>query len=369
MRTLQFLKKEMLHLIHAPQTVLLMLLFPALLTLVLGTAFSGLTARTIDLPEVKMPFVSDGGPVSALYLANSREPGIEFEETSREELDRRITAGTVKQYVEMRDRQIILHSDEQGSLEAMMVKMYSNAFIQQANLAATAMKEGRLDQISPQFAGYSRIESIAGKNEPNSFGYYGVTMLTMIIMYGTMQAMAQLILERARRTELRLIGSPYPMSRVFLVKTAAVCVMLLLQALVLILFNHFVYGIAYRSIWAVLLMLAPLAVFSTSMGVLVYQLVKNEGAASALLNILIVVIVFMGRGYMMVSPDEPFFAALSRFSPIGWINQGLFEYIYQDAAGQAIEAGVKLLAISVLMYALAFVLFKKEEGSDRVAAH
>ena len=40
-----------------------------------------------------------------------------------------------------------------------------------------------------------------------------------------------------------------------------------------------------------------------------------------------------------------------------------------DAAGQAIEAGVKLLAISVLMYALAFVLFKKEEGSDRVAAH
>ena len=37
MRTLRFLGKEALHLITAPETILLMLLFPLVLTWVLGT--------------------------------------------------------------------------------------------------------------------------------------------------------------------------------------------------------------------------------------------------------------------------------------------------------------------------------------------
>ena len=64
MRTLQFLKKEALHSLAAPETVLLMLLFPLLLTWVLGTAFSNISSHAIDLPETRMPIVSDGGMVA-----------------------------------------------------------------------------------------------------------------------------------------------------------------------------------------------------------------------------------------------------------------------------------------------------------------
>ncbi len=368
MRTLQFLKKEALHLLKSPESVLLMLLFPILLTWVLGTAFSGLSARTIDLPEVNMPIVSDGGMISQLYQSNGAHSGINFQPISREEADKGLQDGSIKHLVELSDRAVIFHSDNANSLEGMMLKMYSSAFIQQANLASVAVREGRLDLANPQFKAYTRIEGMAGRNEPNSFGYYGVAMLTMILMYGSLQTVGMLSLEKSGRTSLRLKSSPYAMSKVFLVKAAASCVILMLQALILILFNHFVYGIQYRHIGMVLMMILPLAVFVTSLGILAYQLLRTESAASVFLNIITIALVFLGGGYMMVSMDDPTFALLARFSPIGWVNQGLFQYIYRDSTAPILSSDLKLMGLSLLLLLLAFWLFKKEEGSDRVAA-
>lgn len=368
MRTLQFLKKEALQSLAAPETVLLMLLFPLLLTWVLGTAFSGVSTRTIDLPETRMPFVSDGGMAARLYQNSAGKSGIIFEPVSGESVNEGLKAGSLKHYVELTDNKLILHSDDGKGLDAMMVRMYSNAFIQQANLSSLALKEKRLDLMAPQFQEYSVIEGIDGRMEPSSFGYYGVTMLTMILMYGSLQMVGMLSGEKAGRTSLRLKASPYQMSKVFLVKTAASCVVLMLQASIIVLFNHYVYGIQYRNIGLVLLSIVPLALFTTSMGVLAYQAFRKEAAASVFLNILTVALVFLGGGYMMVSMDNPTFAGLAQLSPLGWVNQGLFRYIYRGTHEALLAADIKLLGISLVMYLLAFWLFKKEEGSDRVAA-
>jgi ABC-2 type transport system permease protein len=346
MRTLRFLKKEALHLITAPETLLLMILFPVAITWVLGTALSSATGHTFDLPEVKIPMVSEGGMLSDIFIANSQASGLTFEKTEQAEVDRRIAAGTLKGYVELTGRDLILHSDDQGSLEAMMVKMYATAFTKQANLSALAIKEGKLGQAVPQFKSFARVEGIDGLNEPNSFGYYGVTMLTMIIMYGSIQAMSLLALEKNARTAQRLKASPYPMNRVFFVKAATACGIILLQALILILINHFVYGIDYRHIGMVMVMLIPLAVFVTSL----------------------VASVFMGRGYTPMPSDNGLFDVLYRISPIGWINEGLFTYIYQGETGAILSAGSKLLGLGLVMLLIAYALFRREEGSDLVAA-
>ncbi len=368
MRTLQFLKKEALHSLAAPDTVLMMLLFPLLLTWVLGTAFSNFSARTIDLPETRMPIVSDGGMMAQLYQNNSANSGLTFEPITREAAESGLKDGSLKQYVELTDQAVILHTDEETGLDAMMVRMYSNAFLQQANLTSYAVKSGRLDMMRPQFQEYTTIEGIDSRAEPSSFGYYGVTMLTMILMYGSLQTVSMLSREKDGRTSLRLKASPYAMSKVFLVKTFASCAILMLQAAIIMLFNHYVYGIAYRNMGLVLLMLVPLAVFVTSLGVLAYQALRTESAASVFINILTIALVFLGGGYMMVSLDDPTFATLTQLSPIGWVNQGLFRYIYRGSHEAIVSAGIKLLTISLVMYLLAFWLFKKEEGSDRVAA-
>lgn len=369
MRTLQFLKKEGLHSLAAPETVLLMLLFPLLLTWVLGMAFSNLSVRTLDLPQTRMALVSDGGMLSRLYQANSGQSGIVFENMTAEEAAEGAREGSLKQYVELTDKAVILHSDEGTGMDAMMVRMYTNAFLQQANLTGAALKAGRLDLLTPQVQKHVTVEGIDGRVEPSSFGYYGVTMLTMIMMYGSLQMVSMLSREKGERTGLRLKASPYQMSKVFMVKIIASCVILMLQAAIIVLFNHFVYGISYRSIPQVLAWLLPLAVFSTALGVLAYQVLRSESAASAFLNIMIFAMVFTGGGYMMVSMDNEVFSKLAGFSPVGWVNQGLFRYIYRGSREAIISAAVKLLGISLLMYLTTFWLFKREEGSDRVAAY
>lgn len=368
MRTLRFLKKEALHLIKAPETLLLMLLFPVVLTWVLGTALSSASGRTIDLPEIKMPVVSEGGMLSDIFIENSQEGGLTFEKTEQAEVDRRVAAGTLQEYVELKGKDLILHSDDPGNIEAMLVKMYATAFTKQANLSMLAVKEGKLGQMAPQFKSFSRIEGIDGANEPDSFGYYGITMLTMIIMYGSIQAMSLLALEKSARTALRLKASPYPMNQVFFVKIAAACVIILLQALVLVLINHFAYGIDYRNIGMVMLMLIPLAVFVTSLGVAAYQVIRAAGAASTFLNIITVIFVFTGRGYMTLPSDGGIFDALYRISPLGWINEGLLTYIYQGETSVVLSASFKFLGLGLLMLLIAYALFKREEGSDFVAA-
>ncbi|MGI6172438.1 MAG: ABC transporter permease [Christensenellales bacterium] len=369
MRTLRFLKKEALHLITAPETLLLMILFPVALTWVLGTALSSATGHTFDLPEVNMPIVSEGGMLSDIYIANSREAGITFEKTEQAEVDERIAAGTLKGYVELKDKELTLHSDDQGSIESMLVKMYSTAFIKQANLSALAIKEGKFAKAAPQFKNFASVEGIDGANEPDSFGYYGVTMLTMIIMYGSIQAMSLLALEKNARTAQRLKVSPYPMNRVFFVKTATACGIILMQALIVILVNRFAYGIEYRNIGMVLAMLIPLAVFVTSLGVASYQVLRNDNAASAFLNLITVAFVFMGQGYTALPSDNGLLDTLYRISPIGWINKGLFTYIYQGETGAILSAGLRLLGLGLIMLLIAYVLFRREEGSDLVAAN
>lgn len=369
MRTLRFLKKEALHLITAPEALLLMILFPVAITWVLGTALSSATGHTFDLPEVKMPIVSEGGMLSDIFIANSQAGGLTFEKTEQAEVDRRIAAGTLNGYVELTGKDLILHSDDQGSIEAMMVKMYATAFTKQANLSALAVKEGKFGQAVPQFKSFARVEGIDGANEPDSFGFYGVTMLTMIIMYGSIQAMSLLDLEKSARTVLRLKASPYPMNQVFFVKTATACGIILLQALILILINHFAYDINYRHIGMVMLMLIPLAVFVTSLGVAAYQVLRRAGAASMFLNIITVAFVFIGRGYQMMPYNNVFFdEILYRISPISWINEGLFAYIYQGEFGPVLSAGLKLFGLGLLMFLIAYALFRREEGSDLVAA-
>ena len=87
------------------------------------------------------------------------------------------------------------------------------------------------------------------------------------------------------------------------------------------------------------------------------------------LNIITVAFVFIGRGYQMMPYNNVFFdEILYRISPISWINEGLFAYIYQGEFGPVLSAGLKLFGLGLLMFLIAYALFRREEGSDLVAA-
>ena len=76
MRLLKVIKKEILHLVHEPETITLMIIFPFLLTWVLGTALGGvMSGGTAELPETSIPIVTQGGMLSDMYIKEAGNAG------------------------------------------------------------------------------------------------------------------------------------------------------------------------------------------------------------------------------------------------------------------------------------------------------
>lgn len=358
-QALMFLKKELLQVLYAPESLLLMLLFPLALTFVLGSAFSGHSAGNAELPKEEIPVVTEGAaPLAPFFVQYANQAGLALKRTDREALE------PGQQYISISGTGIVHHTDEQRSVTAATVSMYSRIFSRQTALGLRAVRRGLPAQGAPSMD-IVRVESIQGGDGPSSFGYYGVTMITMILMYGALQAVGLMAGETAGRTYLRLKASPVPMRRVFLLKALSASLALLMQLIVLLAANRWLYGVVYRSIPAVALLALPLVLFSCALGLMCYQLLRTEAGASALINILVVAMVFLGGGYMPL--DDGALAGLVGLSPVGMVNQGIFSYIYRDSLAEGVHAALWCLGLAALMLSVAYALFLREEGSDRVA--
>lgn len=369
MRILQFIKKEIQHVLSSSQSLLLMIIFPFALTLVLGSALSGSFSRVVEMPKITLPVVSPGDFRSNLYITQAKNAGLVFEPATQDQVNQQVQDKQVNAYVVLDSQQIAYHAAEFTTLEAMLVRTYSRIYAQQASMMGLALRSGRLDLTSPREGNFVETQGINQRVEPSSFGYYGISMLTMIMMYGAVQAVGLMSLEREQRTDLRLKASPFPINGVYAAKSGMSILTLLVQALILMLLNHFVFGVDYASIPLVLLSLIPFALFCNGLGLLVYQVTgSNAQSSSGILNLVIVVLVFLGGGYMPLSLMASSMEKVVALSPVGMTNQGLIADIYNQDVSKLLQAGAITGGLGLVMLLIAFVLYRKEEGSNRVAS-
>lgn len=372
MRTLQFIKKEIQHVLDSRDSLVMMIIFPFALTLVLGMALSGMFNQVIDMPDVTMPIVSAGDMQSKLFITQAQQAGLQFEETNLDDAKEQ-AATNGEGYLHLDEQGITFKTDNPGSINSLMVRTYGRIYARQASLAALAMQHGRLDLAAPQEGNYVTSQGIDTKKEPNSFGYYGITMLTMIMLYGTIQTTALMDIERKQRTYIRLKASPYSMSLVYLSKAFMATLTLLMQALILMGMNTLFFGVDYRSIPMVLLMLAPYALFCNGLGLMVYQVANSfsggHSAVDALLNLMIVALAYLGGSYFPLDYAGETLQKISSQSPVALVNSGLFGFIYNHDYSGINKAMAILGGLGALFLIIAFVLYKKEEGSDRVAGY
>ncbi len=141
-------------------------------------------------------------------------------------------------------------------------------------------------------------------------------------MYGALQTVGLLATEKIARTQLRLKASLFHEQGLPQVKMLMAALMLAAQVLLLLIVNHLVYGVNYRSIPVTLVMLMPLILFSTALGVASYQIMRNESSAISFLHLATIAMVFLGNGYLMATTDNAFMLGLTRFFPGGLDEPG-----------------------------------------------
>ncbi|HHT20458.1 MAG TPA: ABC transporter permease [Tissierellia bacterium] len=365
MRILPLLKKELLHLLQTPQSLFMMILFPIALTWVLGMGLSSISTRVIDLPEMAVPLVETDSSFGDVYRDNAAPVNIDFVPMTQAEALERFERGENENIVFLESGTIRhLTSTSDKSLENLMIRMYSSAFSHQANLFSYVSRHGRPDLMPLEVNDQVELKGIATQAEPSSFDYYGVTMLTLIMMYGTLQAAELVGFEARNRTNIRLKTSPTPMTLIFGSKVIAAILILTLQASIIVAANSLVFGVNYGHLGQLAALLIPYGVFTCSLGIALNQLASKLKLSEGIMVFLINLFLFVGGAYFPVD-QLGVIGTLQQYSPVKWINEAIFQSVYQGLSEKIVPLGIRFGLISVVLLVVAGYLFS-QRGADYV---
>ncbi|MBZ9636687.1 SagG family ABC transporter permease subunit [Clostridium sp. FP1] len=375
MRIFNIVVKEIKHNLRNKQIMVIMIALPIVLMWILGTAFSGVmggNSSMFDDAKVAYSIEGQGQRVQAFegFIKKIEKFGITAARI--QEYDSGINS--VKQteyacYIDFNEKEnkINLFKNERYNSEAAFVEVVFQAFVQKYNVVAEIAKVNPAsvkEVLKEDSKKYVEVKSIDRKKQPRAIDYYGITMTTLIIMYGCFSGAFAIYGEKTRKTGNRILTSPIKKYEYFIGKNIGSFVSLIFQLLIVIIFSRNVLNVDWgNSPGIVFLIMASEAFMATSLGIGAAFIFKTEATMTGVLNILIPVMVFLGGGYV---PLEQFNSELlfniAKFSPVKWANDTAFKVIYSGNFSDVFTTiAINLIAATVFL-TIATLIFRKERA-------
>lgn len=372
MKILSVAIKEIKQNLRDKRNMALMTLFPIILMLILGTAFSKVMGEAIDLGEIHVLYTIKGqGNISKGF------------ETLKEDLKKYNVSFTLSEdenkalegirdsnyscYIEFdeNNKQIKLYKNDRYNFNASLVESILNTFVQRYNVIS------EIAMVSPQTLGelpkdnikHVSIEALDSKKQPRAIDYYGVTMTTLIIMYASMTAGFGMNSERTRNTLNRIFVSPIKRREIFTGKVIGFLAITMIQITIVLIFSKYILKVNWGSnLGIVIAVLASEIILAVSIGIGVSFFAKSEGAMSGILNMLVSIMIFFGGGYVPLEQlKSKAIDAIAKFSPIKWVNDSMFNLIYREDFSKVIPAIIINLTLGIILIAISSLAFRREE--------
>lgn len=194
--------------------------------------------------------------------------------------------------------------------------------------------------------------SIEGTS-PRAIDYYAVTMLVMTLMYGATYGCMELddmfFNNIGKRIKTTSTGAFQHLLGVLI----GAIFTLLLQALVLILFTKYVYGVNWGSHpFIIAETIFALAVLSTAIGVMFGSVMGDSDKASGILRIIVPIFTFVSGGYIKISMGN---IPLINYVPNQLAQTSLFNTIYGGSLSVANESIITMFIIAIIAFAIAAI--------------
>ena len=240
------------------------------------------------------------------------------------------------------------------AMEASIVGNVLDSFIHGAN-AAVALQQLGTTEVLYSYGGAAIVEQplAASGVMPGAMDYYAVTMLVMIIMYGSLYAcygMRESYLDAVGR---RIKGSPVRGAEHYAGLVLANVVTVFLQLLLVLAITGLVYKVNWGDNLPLILLIAfSLVLLSISLGTMVAMVARNEMVAGGVLNIFIPVSTYIAGGYFKIASPGPVFNALQHLSPNNLAQTAIFNTIY----GGPVTQTAFLLGLMVLFILVTFAI-------------
>ena len=387
-RIWKLFKKELMHNIRDKNGSIMMILFPIILMLILGTALSGMFESNVTFDNVKIIYSIDNksesdndrldGKDNILQAFNSFiEQGKSMKiafldiENDKEGIERIKDAGvTAFVHVNKQDNTLRLYKNETYNFEANFVESILLAFVGRYNAISELAKENPAylksiikDQLSKSNfrKGFTEIMTLNRSRQPRAIDHYAVAILTMILMYSSLAGSSSIKNEQNLKTGNRLLCANVKKHELLIAKVFGSIFVTMLQGSIVIIFSKYVLKAYWGSHMGIILLIVLCeTIMAVSIGTGIAFVIKNESVSSGIINTIIPVMVFLGGGYIPLDSFGSALLQLSTISPIKWINQSIFRIIYNNDFSYVTVAVSISLAIAAIFIILSSLLYRKE---------
>jgi len=181
-------------------------------------------------------------------------------------------------------------------------------------------------------------------------------------IFGLITSAMVLVLERKSGTLQRLMSSPIRQMEVIAGHVVAMFLVIFTQQLILVLLGQFVFGVNYlRQPFAILLMIATLALWAASLGLLISAISRKEDQVITLSLIAMFIFAALGGAWFPLEVAGKAFAAIGHMLPTAWAMDGFQNILMRGLGFQSVlmPAGI-LLAYALGFFGVAIWRFRFE---------
>ncbi len=370
MRIFRIMFKEIKENLTDKKTMLMMVLFPIVLILILGFAFSNEFSQSYPTSDIQLIYTDSGSKEMSEgfqnFMKNCDDMGIKIKEAeSTDKGINDIKNAKYTGYILVKDNIITLYKNDKNFIDTNIIESLLKTFIDRFNSISVIARNnpsimGKI--VSDENYDFTRVVSLDKEKQPSSMDYYSVTMLTLIILYGAMGGIFSIGEERTRKTGDRMLCSPVKKYEILTGKLLGQSFSILIQSVIVFLFSKFILGANWGTdlptVFAVVL---SGIIFSVSIGICLGFIIKNNNAAMGVINSIIPFIAFLGGSYFPISEvGSDVLSKLSNISPIRWTNNSIFQVVFAKNYGDVPMALAINLTCAAVFIAISAMAFKKE---------
>ena len=365
--------------IRDKQSLVMMLVFPIVLILVLGSALSG-AFEVSELNPVSVYYINDDqGAIGAeldnyLKSDDMKKYLTIYEATDLDKAKKDVKEGVMpaliyidsnytKSIYSSQKAQIYVFSQSTYEVSLSVIEQILEGFSNTTNTINAIILNGQeYNNEGIEYGEYITELSIGTQgNIPKAIDYYAVTMLVMIMMYGAMygtNGIADVLYEELGD---RLSITPVSKPKLYIGNMLGLVGTVFLQALLLLVFTRFAYGVNWGdNIFPIILVCLLLAIFSVSLGVFVSVVTQNRKLSDAIINLMIPVFTFISGGYFKFQmANQTIDKIISYACPNAMAQTAIFNTIYGGPKAETVNVMLILASLSFVLMMLAVVFGRR----------
>ncbi len=330
---INLVKKEIIHFFRNKANILTMLLFPVILITVMGAALEGLmsTQKEIFNKDIVYYKLNHEDKVFLDFKNKLEEEMklkfLEIDVDNKEDdiIKEKVNNNEAILFITINDEQYSVYKNpKKNTIKSQILINLLNTYIQTYSTNEVVLKENPSefkDNIEKE--NLINIEDNISNNKVDSYTYYTFAILVLIILYISSITSTSTYNEGFLRTNLRLNMAKVNPFYIILSKVALGIIIGSLQILTVYIISKNIFKVEWgENLVYILIVLLALIVFSSVLGIVATMVFEDSKASSSFINIVIVVLGFLGGSYMPIVLIKSVEATniLSSFTPTYWAN-------------------------------------------------